>query len=207
MSLPRAWTIALLSLVLATASAHAAARVEPPRAGQVGLGLQLSYGSLLKSGDTGNEFGSGGSYAVRVRYRMRYQRAIGFSFEAHHYDVREPQPYVAGQDSTILPDRLDTSLAGLDFYQMFGTRTANVSYVLVSGGVAIERVALNDGETEISGKFSGDGLYVGVGGGLERFVWRAVALDASARYYGIFREGRPHQSVQAQLGFIFYAGY
>jgi hypothetical protein len=197
---------ALLASTLLTSTAHAVP-LNPPRAGQVGIGFQFAYGQLLQTGDFGNEFGGGASYDIRMRYRMRYDRAIGLSFESHRYDVNTVTPLDPNDQSTIAPERLNSSLAGFDLYQMFGTRTANVKMISISAGIAQERVKLNDGETEVSGHYSGDGIFLGAGLGLERYVYRSIALDLSGRYHAIFRDGKPHHDVQAAIGFIFYAGY
>ena len=50
---------------LAAGVAHAAAQVILPRPGQVGFSLQGQYGTLLSSGNLGDEFGSGPGLAVR----------------------------------------------------------------------------------------------------------------------------------------------
>jgi len=203
----RAGIAALVASCLLATTAHAG-RVVLPRSGQVGLGLQGSYGMLLQVGDFGSEFGGGGSYAVHLRYRMRYERAFGLSFSAERFDVRNPIPIdPTDPTNSATPERLNTTLSGIDFYQMFGTRTPTVKYVLVSGGLSEERVKLNDGETELSGKYSSDGLYVGGGAGVERFFWQSMAWDLSARYNAIFQGGKPHHDVQFALGLMWYASY
>jgi hypothetical protein len=190
-----------------TAAAHADSKVVLPRSGQVGFGLQFGYGSLLQSDSYGNTFGAGASYVVHLRYRMRYERAIGLTFSAERFDVRSPVAYDPADPNSIQPERLNTTLSGFDFYQMFGTRTPTVKYLLLSGGLSQERVKLNDGETELSGTYSSDGLYLGAGAGLERFFWSSMAWDLSGRYNAIFRDGKPHSDVQASLGIMWYASY
>ena len=77
----------------------------------------------------------------------------------------------------------------------------------ISGGLSQERVKLNDGETELSGQFSSDGLYLGAGAGIERFFWQSMAWDLSGRYNAIFTNGTPHHDVQIALGVMWYASY
>jgi hypothetical protein len=196
----------VLGLCLAVA-AHADSKVVLPRAGQVGLGIQFGYGTLLQSDPYGDAFGGGASYVVHLRYRMRYERAIGLTFSAERFDVRTPVPYDPADPNSVQPERLNTTLSGLDFYQMFGTRTPTVKYLLLSGGLSQERVKLNDGETELSGTYSSDGLYLGAGAGIERFFWSSMSWDLSGRYNAIFRDGKPHQDIQASLGIMWYASY
>src|SRR5207244_719777 len=74
---------------IAASEARGAVVVTPPRPGQVGIGIQGQYGTLLNSGGIGDQFGSGPGIAVRLRYRMRYERGIGLSFESQRFDVRE----------------------------------------------------------------------------------------------------------------------
>jgi hypothetical protein len=199
--------VAVLFTLGLTGVAHADSKVVLPRSGQVGFGLQFGYGTLLQTDSYGNTFGGGASYVVHLRYRMRYERAIGLTFSAERFDVRSPVMYNFDDPNSVQPERLNTTLSGLDFYQMFGTRTPTVKYLLLSGGLSQERVKLNDGETELSGTYSSDGLYLGAGAGIERFFWSSMAWDLSGRYNAIFRDGKPHNDVQVSLGIMWYASY
>ena len=204
---PRHGALIVVACTLLAATPAAAVPLTPPRAGQVGIGGQLGFGALFGGGAFAENIGGGASYAVHLRYRMRYERAIGLSFESTRYDVTNPTRLVPGADSTIAPERIMGTLSGLDVYQLFGTRTATVKMISLSAGIAQERVKLNDGEIELSGQFSGDAFFLGAGGAIERYVFRSTALDLSVRYHAIFREGTPHHDVQAALGVIIYAGY
>jgi hypothetical protein len=199
--------IALLTLAL-TAAAGFAATVTPPRPGQIGVSVQGGYGSLLDVGGVGSEFGDGPTFAVRLRYRMRYERGIGLSFESQRLADRLERPYDPSHpDSTTFPDKLEVTLSGADFYQFFGTRTPTVKMISIGGGLVQQRVKLNSGETELSGTFSGDGLYLSGGFGVERYFYRGFALDISTRYYAMFRDGKVGHNLQAAIGIIGYAGY
>lgn len=196
----------LVAVAVAIASpALAEPRIVLPRAGQVGIGVQGGYGLLLKNGAVGETFDAGESYTVRLRYRMRYERGLGLTFENNRFGARTEVPYT-GEPSTA-PRNLGVILSGLEFYQMFNTRTRNVSMLSLGAGLVQQRVKLNSGETELSGTYSGDGFYLSAGAGVERFVYRSIALDVSTRYYAMFREGKPGHNVQVALGAIFYAGY
>ncbi len=173
--------------------------VVPPRPGQVGFGVQGEFGALLKSGDLGDLFSTGPGLAVRVRYRMRYERAIGLSFEAQRLDVREQAP----AESVFAPQRLTVVTQGIEVYQMFGTRTRTTRMLSLGVGLEQNRVRLNDQET----LFPKDGAYVSVGAGLEHFFWQSWAYDVSTRYMAIFQNGKTNHDLQASLGFIFYASY
>jgi hypothetical protein len=206
----RVGTVVVAAMALGLVASHALAEssIVLPKAGQVGLLLGGGYGSFLESGNVGSRFGSGPEFNVRVRYRMRYERALGLSFESQSLDVRvAPPPYVVGVDSTAAPTKLSTILSGFEFYQMFGTRTKSVKMLMVGAGLAQMRAEFNNGDTELSGVNSGDGLYVSAGAGLERFVFRSWAVDFSGRYYAVFRDGNANHNFQIALGAIFYAGY
>src|SRR6185295_9229652 len=116
-----------------TAAAAAATNVTLPRPGQVGIAVQGGYGSLVDTGDennVGSEFGDGPTFAIRLRYRMRYERAIGLTFETQKMASRLERPFdPAHADSTTFPDRVKVILSGLDFYKLFGTRTATVKSI------------------------------------------------------------------------------
>jgi len=170
-----------------------------PRPGQVGISAQGGYGTLFDTGVFGQDFGSGATLAVRLRYRMRFERGIGLSFESQNFDVR-----TASSADTAFKS-LNVILSGVEFYQMFGTRTKTTRMLSVGAGIAQESSELNDGETFF---FPGsDGLYVSAGAGIERFFFRSLAYDFSLRYYALFKDGEANHQVQAALGLIFYAGY
>ena len=179
-----------------------------PKAGQVGLSIGGGYGSLLEGGNVGTTFGSGPTFTVRLRYRMRYERAVAASFETQALDVRvEPGVFDPLVPSTIAPRKLSLILSGVEFYQMFDTRERTQKMLMVGAGLAQMRADMNSGEVELSGQYSGDGLFVSAGAGIERFFYRSWAFDVSTRYYAVFRDGQANHDVQGALGVIFYASY
>jgi opacity protein-like surface antigen len=190
-----------------TQEARAASSVILPKPGQIGLEVGGGYGGFLQSGNMGQTFGLGPEFVVRIRYRMRYERGVGLSFESQQLDVRQEPPPFTGPDSTIKPVKLSVILSGVEFYQMFGTRTISTRMVMIGAGIAQTRAELNDGETELTGENSGDGVYVNVGAGVERFVYRSWALDFSGRYFAVFKDGQANHDIQVAVGAIFYASY
>lgn len=202
----KAWMsgIAVVGLSMTLAGfAGAANTIVLPRPGQIGFSVGGGYGVLLKGGEFGDEFGSGGSLAVRARYRMRYERGIGVSFERQGFSPRDPQP----ADSLFAPVSLTIQTASLELYQMFGTRTRTVRMLSAGIGLAIASQKLRDGEQKLGGTGTGDGLTVSVGAGVERFLWQSWALDLSTRYYAIFHESAINSEFQFSAGLCFYAGY
>ena len=199
----------LVALVPMTARAQGSSSIVLPKAGQVGLSLGGGYGSMLESGNVGTVFGSGPTFTVRLRYRMRYERAVAASFETQALDPRvEPGVFdILRPKETVAPRKLSLIVSGIEFYQMFDTRERTQKMIMVGAGLAQMRADMNSGETELSGQYSGDGLFVSAGAGIERFFFRSWAFDVSARYYSVFREGQANHDVQGAVGVIFYASY
>jgi hypothetical protein len=201
-------TVVLVALAAWPALARSESSIVLPRPGQVGLSLGGGYGTYLENGNIGSTFSSGPSFNLRLRYRMRYERGIGLSFESQKQDVRvDPPAYVVGDESTVGPTELSTILSGFEFYQLYGTRTKSTKMLMVGAGLAQMRAETNTGETELSGEDSGDGLFVSAGAGLERFFFRSWAWDLSTRYYAVFRDGEANHNLQVALGLVFYASY
>lgn len=203
-------TVAVVGLMLAGVPARAASSLVLPRAGQVGVGLQGQYGAMLKGGGLGEEFGSGPGFAVRLRYRMRYERGLGLSFENHRLDARDPSgrggAFSALEDDTVSTrDRMNLVLAGVDFYQFFDTRERTVKHLSLGAGLA--QVTARLSTNEIQYPIAGDGFYLAAGAGVERFFYRSWAWDLSTRYMAVFHDGKVNHDLQASVGIIFYAAY
>ena len=105
-------------------------------------------------------------------------------------------------DSSIAYKRVNLFLYGMDFYQMFGTRTKMTKMLSVGAGLAHPVFAMNGGDQQYP--FS-DGAYVSAGAAVERFFWKSVAFDFGARYLAIFLDGKVNHDLQASAGLIFYA--
>jgi len=178
--------------------ARAASSIVLPRPGQVGIGAQGQYGSMFKSGGYGDLYDLGAGGGVRVRYRMRYERALGLAFESQSFDARDDSP-----DSSAAPRKLTALLTGVEIYQMFGTRTKATRYL--NGGVGLAQFSAKNHQDET--EFPGDGLFVSLGAGLEQFVWRSMALDFEMKYYAMFHEGDTSHAVRLSGGVIFYVSY
>jgi opacity protein-like surface antigen len=193
--------ILLVSLAALAWSTPAKAEwlVVPPRAGQVGLSVQGQYGGLLKTGSVGKLYESGPGVGVRLRYRMRYERAMGLSFESQRFDVRQP----AFGDT--MPNHMSAFTYGFEVYQMMGTRTRTTKWASAGAGLVQFRRVLNDKEIDFAD--NNDGVYVSAGAGVEHFVWQSWALDLSGRYLSVFQNGKANHDFQAALGVVVYATY
>jgi hypothetical protein len=198
-------------VLLVGAPAHAVTLVLP-RAGQTGVGLQFQGGGLAETGELGNEFSTGvGFGAVRLKYRTRYDRAAGISFETRRLDGRgrlvTPSAFTrdTGPDSLAPLEAVTLQTYGVDFYQFFGTRTRMQGFLSVSGGLAKINAWAKNGDPVYP--LAGDGVFLGVGAGMERFVYRSWAVDFSTRYAAVFLDGSTNHDVQVALGMIFYAAY
>jgi opacity protein-like surface antigen len=185
--------IAVAVAVLAIGTPARAVVIVLPRTGQ---------------GELGDEFGTGAGLAVRLKYRMRYDRGMGLSFDTRSLDGRGKfmlkSAFPAGIDS--LPNKsLKLQTFGLDLYQFFGTRSRLQGYVSGTAGLAKINAVGSDGDPVYP--VAGDGLFLSVGAGAERFIYRSWAVDASVRYSAIFLDGGTNNDVQAAIGMIFYAAY
>ena len=200
------WWMAV-AVVAALVPFHAvsarAASIVLPRPGQIGVGAQGGYGALLKTGDLGNNFSDGPTLAVRLRYRMRYERALGLSFENQRFAIRVPEAEYPEGSGFAGRVRVNSVLSGLELYQMFGTRTRTNRMIMVGAGLVQTSGRDSIGDTF----YPGDGAYVSVGAGVERFVIRSWALDLSARYMAMFLPDNRNHDLQVALGFMFYASY
>lgn len=200
------WTlIAIVAILAGDREAGAASNIVLPRPGQVGVEIQGGYGSLLSSGKLGGDFGSGPTIAVRLRYRMRYERSLSLSFENQRPDIRVAEAFDPNYPGLNLPgrDHANLVLSGFEFGQLFGTRTRATKMLMVGAGLAQSSVRTIDGDTV----YPGDGSYVSIGAGVEYFILRSWALDLSTRYNALFLSGDRAHDVQAAVGFIFYASY
>ena len=200
--------VALAGAVLLSASPAHAVAIILPRTGQVGVGVQGEYGGLADSGELGKEFGLGGGVDVRLKYRMRYERGIGLSFETRKLDARgarfDQSAFPASPDS--LPrTSLSLQTYGFDLYQFFGTRSRTPFFLSASAGLAKINSTVSNGDPVYP--LGGDGFFVGAGAGVERFVYRSWAIDFTTRYSAIFLDGTPNHELHASLGMIFYAAY
>jgi len=191
----------LLAGLTASTVAHAKWVVVPPRPGQLGVALDGQYGSFFKTGGLGSEFGAGPGLGVRVRYRMKYERAIGLSFERSDYAVRH------NADTTFADNTATLLNSSVEFYQLFGTDGKTTR--MISGGFGLTQVSkkLNDGELKLGGDDVSDGMFVTIGAGLERFFVQSFGLDVNAHYEFIFQNGSTNQLFEVGLGLVFYAGY
>jgi hypothetical protein len=201
----------LVTFALPAPPAGAASTITPPRSGQVGLGISGSFGTFLPTGELGNEFGSGPGLSVRLRYRMRFERAIGLTFDAERMNSRNPTGAAGAFDSLgndppgVLRDYMKMVTAGFEFYQMFDTRERTVKYLSAGAGLAQISAHLTDGEIQYP--IAGDALFVSVGAGFERFFMRSWAWDMNFKYKPVLHDGKVNHDLQAQLGLMFYAGY
>ena len=201
--------LALFSLSAVVSRAHAGTLVLP-RSGQVGLGISGQVGTLLSAGDYGKEFGTGGGIKVNLRYRMRFERAMGLTFDMQRLAAREPSGAAGAFDSltdapAVLREQLRFNTAGVEFYQLFDTREPVTKLLSAGFGLVQTSARLTNGETQFP--IAGDGFYLSAGAGIEKFVWRSWAWDSGLRYMAIFHDGTVNHDVQLHTGFIFYAAY
>ena len=175
------------------------ARVVLPRPGEIGFAGLAQYGTLLKQGEIGDAFGSGPGIALRLRYRMRYERGLGLTFERQGFNPREKSDAdTAAKNTTIQAE-------GFEVYQMFGTRTRTVRMLSAGVGLVQASQKLNDNETLVSGPGVGDGFYISLGGEVEYFFWQSWAVDLGLRYHAVILNETTNHDFQIGAGLVFYA--
>lgn len=198
----RVWVVVVFALAAMLPAVEArAVVVVPPHSGQLGVGIQGQYGSLMKTGGLGSDFGTGGGLAVRLRYRLRYERAIGLSFERQTFDVRSLA------DSAYAEKSLTLMNSSVEFYQLFGTRGKTTRMLSAGFGLVQPSKKLRDGELKVGGDDVLDGAFISLGAGLERFFYQSLGLDLNIHYQTIFQNGSTNHDIQAAAGLIFYASY
>jgi hypothetical protein len=165
------------------------------------VGLQGQYGSLTKTGGFGSDFSGGGGLSVRLRYRLRYERAIGASFERQSFEVRSLADSATAQKTLTLIN------SSVEFYQLFGTDTRTTRMLSAGFGLCQPTKKLRDGETKLGGDDVLDGAFISVGAGIERFFFQSLGFDLNVHYQTIFQNGSTNHNLQAAAGLIFYASY
>jgi len=195
------WAGPVFVVALWATSAESKVVVIPPRAGQLGVGLQGQYGSLLKGGGLGSDFGSGGGLSVRLRYRLRYERAIGVSFERQSFEARDVGPEVDAEKTLTLMN------SSVEFYQLFGTESRTTRMLSAGFGLVQPSKKLSNGEIKLGGDDVLDGAFVSIGAGLERFFYQSLGVDMNIHYQTIFQNGSTNHDIQASFGLVFYASY
>lgn len=191
----------VLAAQLMVSAAEAKVVVIPPRAGQLGVGLQAQFGSLTSGGGFGSDFGAGPGMAVRLRYRLRYERAFGVSFERQNFEVRN---FALGDSAQKTLTLMNSSI---EFYQLFGTHTRTTRMLSAGFGLVQPSKKLRGGEVKLGGDDVLDGAFVSVGAGLERFIYQSLGIDLNIHYQTIFQNGSTNHDIQAAAGLIFYATY
>jgi len=199
--------IALALTLFGAGIAEAKIIVVPPRPGQLGVGIMGQYGSFLSSGGLGSEFGQGGGLSVRLRYRLKYERAIGLSFEQQKFDVRTPVDSLDLLGNNFADRTLTMMMSSFEFYQLFGTRTRTTKMLSAGFGLCQPQKKLADGEVKLGGNDVQDGMFLSVGAGIERFLYQSLGLDMSVHYQTVFQNGSTNHDLQAAVGLIFYASY
>lgn len=195
--------VAMVVLGTMLSAAAAAAPIVLPRPGQVGFGGGGGVGLLRGTGDPGGLFEQGPTFAFRLRYRMRYERALGLSFESQRFDIKALEAEYPVGSGLQGRKNLTLVLSGVELSQLFGTRTRATKMLFVGAGLA-----QGSGRTQDNGTwFPGDGSYVSAGVGVEYFFMRSWAWDLSGRYALVFLPDQRLHDFQAALGVILYASY
>ncbi|UCF79135.1 MAG: outer membrane beta-barrel protein [Candidatus Eiseniibacteriota bacterium] len=167
------------------------------------VGFQGQYGLLMGEATETEHFDNGAGYAVRLRYYLGRNRALGVSLERQSF---------AGGDAISpdeRPEEMNVSVVTVDYFWYFDRKSQLTHYITVGAGVhhpGRDYSAYVSADDEWVGysTVGPDGIALSLGAGLEYFFHRVVAVDLSARGYGLFGQDGTLGSVQAAVGFNFY---
>lgn len=167
--------------------------------GALAVGVQGQYGFLAGDAATTDgavvtdEYDQGVGYALRLRYYLGNNKALGISMESQKFDgipdrVAEFQP----KDMTVALFTMDYLL----YFQRASTLTRYLTF-----GAGVHHPAR---EYENGSEVGPDGLVLTAGAGLEYFFHRVASVDVCVRGYGLFGQGGLLGSGQAAVGLNFY---
>ena len=110
--------------------------------GRSGSACRAQYGIAAKSGLARHRLRRRPRTRRALRYRMRYERALGLSFESQRFDARGRAAFDGSDPDADATTALAVHL-GVEFYQMFGTRTRTTRMLSVGAGSRRRRSKLN----------------------------------------------------------------
>ena len=189
----RLWPVlglALLGWIILFAPERASAQERP---GTLSLGIQGQYGTLLGPSDFAEDYDWGAGFALRIRYALGGPQALGISFESQTFEPSNDAP--EGPDE---PLELKFAHVSLEYLRYFNRGHGRSQYALIGLGLAHPSEVRSGGVAEVS-----DALLLTGGGGVEVFVHRTVAIDISARAYGMIGESVT-ATVEFAAGVHFY---
>lgn len=162
--------------------------------GTLTVGGQVQEGMLFGNADPTDDFDNGTGFAVRMRYYLGSDKALGISLESQIFNgVTAP----ANEDQ---PRRFTDAILTVDYIFYFDRSSALSRYLTVGAG-------FHHPGRDYRGysKVGPDGLAGCVGGGLEYFFHRSTSIDVSVRGYGLFgQQGGVMGSVEVAAGINFY---
>jgi len=161
--------------------------------GALMVGVQGQYGKLIGDAEATDEFDQDAGYALRLRYYLGNDRALGFSMENQRFEG------VPIGGDVAQPRRMSVAVLTADYLFYFQRASALSRYVTV--GVGFHHPSRN---YEDGSEVGPDGLVLTAGAGLEYFFHRVVSVDVCVRGYGLFGQGGLLGSGEAAAGLNFY---
>lgn len=171
------------------------------RSGTLSLGVQGGAGMISSSdrferGVTKIGYDSydfAGGLGIRIRYGLDRSHAVGVSFEDLRFDRK------AGEDRD-LPSQYQLNNFMIDYYVYFHRRYKLSRYVVLGAGFHRPSFRFANDENILPG----EGLTANFGGGMEYFLRRPFALDASVRGYYLRLKGGSAVAGELMLGVHYY---
>jgi len=163
------------------------------RPGTLSLGFQGQYGTLLGPSDFAEDYDWGAGFGIRIRYALGGPQALGISFESQTFDPSNDAP-----ESLDDPIKLKIANVSVEYLRYFNRGHGRSQYAAIGVGLSHPSEERTGGVAEVS-----DALLLTGGGGVEVFVHRTVAIDISARAYGMIGESVT-ATVEFAAGLHFY---
>ncbi len=190
-----------LALLLGLLLLGRPAQAYEQRSGTLSLGVQGGAGALSSSDSFSrgateigyDSYDFAGGLGIRIRYGLDRSHAVGVSFEDLRFDRK------SGEDRE-LPSQYQLNNFMVDYYVYFHRRYKLSRYVVLGAGFHRPTFRFSDDENILPG----EGLTANFGGGMEYFLRRPFALDASVRGYYLRLKGGSAVAGELMLGVHYY---
>lgn len=202
--------VTLMASIALVALAPGEAGAYEHRRGTVSAGGQLQYGEMRGDSEWGNVFARDIGGVISVRQYVARNRAWGLTFELQKFkrSADWPKNVVGTTDA----DELQYQVLMADYYFYFRRVHKQCPYLVLSAGFyhpqLVYKYKDEQGDEYEEIEYPVDAFVARVGGGLEYFINRTVAVDARLSAYYVGRSGDSGQTISGQvaLGVHLYVG-
>lgn len=161
--------------------------------GALAVGVQGQFGFLAGDAEAAEHFDQGPGYALRLRYYLGNDRALGISMESQRFDG------TPGLGLQYEPKEMTVAVFTVDYLMYFQRASALTRYLTFGAGFHHPGREYKDGS-----EVGPDGLALTAGAGFEYFFHKVASVDVCVRGYGLFGQGGLLGSGEAAAGLNFY---